>query len=319
MSAAGDPWRIALRDAEQGRTDAGEHNPLFDSAHRHAMQLVIRAIRCPPPDRPQTIEARFGANGGRIGRYFACALPLRDPEHFISREHLDIRFRDGRFVLQVISQVNGATVNDVALGPGSTVELSDGDRIRLGRYEFVAELRDETEPAISKPARRDGKMAEDDSQGHAATLPATATAATGAAIPNAQAGTAPEEFILAFAQGLRIDPAVLDAAHPAETARLAGKLLRAAVEGLHRMLKARDETNDPRISEDRPTLVGQDCNPLEHACSADDALRYLVDLRRHASDVFMQPGEAVDAAVSQLVTNPAPAPGVPPDEWHRPD
>jgi len=113
------------------------------------MELVVRALRCPPPDQPQAINARFGAGGGRIGRSNSCALPLPSPDRYISREHLEIRCRDGRYSLKVISQVNGCSVNDLPVPPGAAVELSDGDRIQLGDYLLVAEL--QAEPRAKDP------------------------------------------------------------------------------------------------------------------------------------------------------------------------
>ena len=104
------------------------------------MELVVRALRCPPPDQPHAINARFGANGGRIGRSNTCALPLPSPDRYISREHLEIRCRDGKYSLKVISKVNGCSVNDNAVPPGAAVELSHGDKIQLGDYLLIAEL-----------------------------------------------------------------------------------------------------------------------------------------------------------------------------------
>jgi type VI secretion system FHA domain protein len=104
------------------------------------MELVVRALRCPPPDQPQAINARFGPNGGRIGRSNTCSLPLPSPDRYISREHLEIRCRAGKYSLKVISKVNGCSVNDNAVPPGAAVELSHGDRIQLGDYLLVAEL-----------------------------------------------------------------------------------------------------------------------------------------------------------------------------------
>jgi type VI secretion system FHA domain protein len=106
------------------------------------MELVVRALRCPPPDQPQAIQARFGASGGRIGRSNTCALPLPSPDRYISREHLEVRCRDGRYSLKVISKVNGCSVNDNPVPPGAAVELSDGDKIQLGDYLLLAELRE---------------------------------------------------------------------------------------------------------------------------------------------------------------------------------
>ena len=104
------------------------------------MELVVRALRCPPPDQPHAINARFGANGGRIGRSNTCSLPLPSPDRYISREHLEIRCRDGRYSLKVISKVNGCSVNDSPVPPGAAVELAHGDKIQLGDYLLVAEL-----------------------------------------------------------------------------------------------------------------------------------------------------------------------------------
>jgi type VI secretion system FHA domain protein len=108
------------------------------------MELVVRALRCPLPDRPQAIKARFGANGGRIGRSNTCSLPLPSPDRYISREHLEIRCRDGTYSLKVISRVNGCSVNDNAVPPGAAVELSHGDKIQLSDYLLVAELQAES-------------------------------------------------------------------------------------------------------------------------------------------------------------------------------
>ncbi|MCK9689723.1 type VI secretion system-associated FHA domain protein TagH [Scleromatobacter humisilvae] len=119
------------------------------------MELVVRALRCPPPDQPQAINARFGANGGRIGRSNTCSLPLPSPDRYISREHLEIRCRDGRYSLKVISKVNGCSVNDNAVPPGAAVELSNGDRIQLGDYLLVAELQGASAAAPAAPAIRD--------------------------------------------------------------------------------------------------------------------------------------------------------------------
>jgi FHA domain-containing protein len=104
------------------------------------MELVVRALRCPPPDQPHAINARFGSNGGRIGRSNTCSLPLPSPDRYISREHLEIRCRDGKYSLKVISKVNGCSVNDNAVPPGAAVELSNGDKIQLGDYLLIAEL-----------------------------------------------------------------------------------------------------------------------------------------------------------------------------------
>ena len=104
------------------------------------MHLDLVALRCPPPDRPQSITARFSASGGVIGRGRACTLALPDPTQQISRRHVEIRFRHNEFSLKVVSETNGIHINDVFVRPGAAMPLADGDRIVIGDYEFVSRL-----------------------------------------------------------------------------------------------------------------------------------------------------------------------------------
>ena len=104
------------------------------------MHLDLIALRCPPPDRPQSITARFGASGGVIGRGRACTLALPDPSQQISRRHVEIRYRNDEFSLKVVSESNGIHINDVFVRPGAAMPLADGDRILIGEYEFLGRL-----------------------------------------------------------------------------------------------------------------------------------------------------------------------------------
>ena len=104
------------------------------------MHLDLIALRCPPPDRPQSITARFGASGGVIGRGRACTLALPDPSQQISRRHVEIRYRNDEFSLKVVSETNGIHINDVFVRPGAAMPLADGDRILIGEYEFLGSL-----------------------------------------------------------------------------------------------------------------------------------------------------------------------------------
>ncbi len=104
------------------------------------MHLDMIALRCPPPDRPQSISARFGAEGGVIGRGRSCTLALPDPSQQISRRHVEIRYRNDEFSLKVVSETNGIHINDVFVRPGAAMPLADGDRIVVGEYEFLGRL-----------------------------------------------------------------------------------------------------------------------------------------------------------------------------------
>jgi type VI secretion system FHA domain protein len=104
------------------------------------MRLQLVALSCPPPDQPHSIQAQFGEAGGSIGRSRTCTLPLPDPNRHISREHVEVRCRNGEFSLKVVSKLNGAQVNDTLVEPGKAMPLADGDRILIGDYLLQARI-----------------------------------------------------------------------------------------------------------------------------------------------------------------------------------
>ncbi|EHR70499.1 type VI secretion system FHA domain protein [Burkholderiales bacterium JOSHI_001] len=104
------------------------------------MRLQLVALSCPPPDQPHSIQAQFGEAGGFIGRSRTCTLPLPDPNRHISREHAEVRCRNGEFSLKVVSKLNGAQVNDTLVEPGKAMPLADGDRILIGDYLLQARI-----------------------------------------------------------------------------------------------------------------------------------------------------------------------------------
>jgi len=111
------------------------------------MLLKIQTLSCPPPDTPESIQAQFGAAGGRIGRSPPCTLILPDPNRHISREHAEVRFRGDGFSLKVVSKVNSVVVNDAVVGPGEAVPLHDGDQILIGEYLLRATIL----PSVAAP------------------------------------------------------------------------------------------------------------------------------------------------------------------------
>lgn len=103
-------------------------------------QLQLIALQCPPPEQPESLQVCLDESGGRIGRSRNCELSLPDPQRHVSREHVEIHWRDGAFMLTVVSQVNGVLVNDCPAEPGDTVRLADGDRILVGEYLLQANV-----------------------------------------------------------------------------------------------------------------------------------------------------------------------------------
>jgi predicted component of type VI protein secretion system len=93
----------------------------------------------------------FRENGGTIGRSLENDWILPDPNHFISGKHATIDFQAGAYYLADISS-NGVFVNDEAkpLGKGNPRRLFDGDRLRMGDFEFEVTL-DEGESLAMPP------------------------------------------------------------------------------------------------------------------------------------------------------------------------
>ncbi len=73
-------------------------------------------------------EYRLGPKRVLIGRTDQCDITINDSS--VSRKHVSIESKDGRFLLQDLKSTNGTQVN------GKSVDihlLSHGDKIRIGR------------------------------------------------------------------------------------------------------------------------------------------------------------------------------------------
>ncbi len=83
----------------------------------------------------------FGVHGGRIGRAATNDWVLPDPERFLSGHHATIDHRAGQWYL-VDTSSNGAFLNDatVPLGRGNAHVLQNGDRVRMGEYDFIVSV-----------------------------------------------------------------------------------------------------------------------------------------------------------------------------------
>ena len=82
------------------------------------------------------ISARFGEDGGTIGRANANELVLDGPDRTVSRIHARIVHRDGVWVI-VDHGSNPTQLNGQLIGAGNEAVLSDGDRLQLGSYELL--------------------------------------------------------------------------------------------------------------------------------------------------------------------------------------
>lgn len=84
---------------------------------------------------------QFNEEGGTIGRSLHNDWILPDPDRFISGKHATLDFQAGAYYLADVSS-NGVYVNDddEPLGKGNPRRLFDGDRLRMGDFEFSVTL-----------------------------------------------------------------------------------------------------------------------------------------------------------------------------------
>ncbi|MDH3305480.1 MAG: type VI secretion system-associated FHA domain protein TagH [Gammaproteobacteria bacterium] len=86
-------------------------------------------------------EREFREEGGTIGRSLQNDWILPDPDRYISGRHATIDHKAGMYYLLDTSS-NGVYINDEVepLGKGNPRRLFDGDRLRMGDFEFVVSL-----------------------------------------------------------------------------------------------------------------------------------------------------------------------------------
>jgi type VI secretion system protein len=83
----------------------------------------------------------FGVHGGTLGRAPDCDWVLPDPERYLSGHHAAIEYRGGHWYV-IDRSMNGTFVNGAthALGKDRAYALRDGDRVRMGEYDFLVSI-----------------------------------------------------------------------------------------------------------------------------------------------------------------------------------
>jgi type VI secretion system protein len=84
---------------------------------------------------------QFREEGGTIGRALENDWILPDPDRYISSNHATVDYQSGAYYLADVSS-NGVYVNEEEepLGKGNPRRLFDGDRLRMGDFEFEVTL-----------------------------------------------------------------------------------------------------------------------------------------------------------------------------------
>jgi len=81
-----------------------------------------------------------------LGRHEECDILL--PYADVSRRHCRIQQDQDRWFMSDLSSTNGVYVNDIKV---AKVELKDGDRLRIGSYNFLVDLSGKTLKQQNRP------------------------------------------------------------------------------------------------------------------------------------------------------------------------
>jgi predicted component of type VI protein secretion system len=275
--------------------------------------IAIRVVSRAGEPLSTPLAAVFGEAGGDIGRGADCTLVLPDPERRISRKHLQVAWRAGRYVLRLISTNILVELNGVPLAPGVEYLLDDSADIRIG--PFVLQAGEGAKPAARPPAddsldllappRTASRLSVFHDLLHAdeaspmppgqVDLIVGDTSGYGAPPARPALSASPEELIAALyvGLGLTVPPPT---AGSAQQMHLIGALLRGTVAGTLSLLASR--TIAKRELGATPTMPqSRQNNPLKFSRDVDSALAHLLGPPQRG---FIAPTAAVNAAFDDL-------------------
>lgn len=256
---------------------------------------------------------QFRENGGTIGRALENDWILPDPDKFISGRHATVDYQSGAYYLADVS-TNGVYVNDEdePLGKGNPRRLFDGDRLRMGDFEFVVHV-DEGE-SLEMPPPAPPSVVPDNLEQRVPEL----TLRTGMQLLDEEAITGDEEFqhalfgaaangkksrrhdpmvgqqvnpfrpppepgsltaddlLGAFLEGVGIERAELHpATDPLEVMKNAGNVLQAFVNGVTDLLISRASMKS-MFRLDQTTVLPRHNNPLKLSTNKKDSMKQML-------------------------------------------
>ena len=270
-------------------------------------------------------ERLFLEDGGTIGRSLENDWILPDPDRFISGRHATVDFQSGAYYLADVS-TNGVYINEESkpLGKGNPRRLFDGDKVRMGDFEFLVSL-DEGEDLIMPPPTAasvvpdhieqlvpeeqldtgvqllDEEELTGDQEFHSTLFGAPANdkkQTAGAAkednpfeAPQVESnGAATEDLLDAFLEGLGIERSELHpSTDPLDMMTNAGRVLNAFVEGISELLASRSSVKR-MFRLDQTTVLPRHNNPLKLSENTVDSIKQL--LVGHAGE-YLGPLDAV--------------------------
>lgn len=250
--------------------------------------------------------------GFEIGRE-ACDWTLSDPDKVISGRHCEVRYEAGAFWLHDVSR-NGTFINGSSQRMAGSHRLAHGDRLLIGRYVVAVSIDDER-ATTGRPQTSQGSTQREMPVatgrpmgfGHEAFFnPAEqgggqrAPASTPSSLQATPVSSAGAEVLRDIAIGAGISPELLQSRDPHEVAAEIGAVLRAVVEELALLLKARAAAKILAKSTHRTMISTADNNPLKFVPGTDDILEIMFARRRAG---YLDARHSIEDAFRDLKTH----------------
>jgi FHA domain-containing protein len=245
-----------------------------------------------PLDAP--LSARFGPDGGDIGRGADCTLVLPDPERRISRHQAVITARAERYFIRSVGSGSPVEIDGRTLAPDADAALEAGAQIRIGGYLLE----------VAPPPARDDPLAMLEAEaklrrfGAFADLLDAAEPSPAAVEVDVVVGDSGVRLVDPFDElfaGLGV-PALGPAARTPQQLRVVGELLRALIGGTLELLAARNVAKR-ELGAGVTQLLTRHNNPLKFSPDVDAALALLLGPPQRG---FIAPVLAVQDAFADL-------------------
>lgn len=259
---------------------------------------------------------RFNGQGATIGRGLQSDWILPDTQRFISGKHATIDFQSGVWYIADVS-TNGVYINDAnePLGRGNPRRLFDGDRLRMGDFEFTVKIdendeldaggtssllavtgsADHMDQRVPEEPLRTGIQLLDEEEltgdeefqsamfgtarmdrEPAAKAERGAEPANPFRPPPPDTGPRGEDVLQAFLEGAGVDrDALPPSADPLELMTTAGQLLRELVDGAATLLTGRANMKS-MFRLDQTTVLPRHNNPLKLSAGTGESMQQLL-------------------------------------------
>lgn len=271
-----------------------------------------------PDGNPPTFRAH--GRGFEIGREGGDWI-LPDPDKFISGRHCEIRYENGGYWLHDVSR-NGTFVNGSSQRISAPHRLGNGDRLRIGCYIVSVWIGDQPSPVAGHgagqppghaPSRPALSSFDDDpflaspppSAPRDGQRPRDTAPALRAQWAPAQHATSPEitgadQILRAIAAGAGVQPQVFMQRDAHEVATEIGSVLRAVVDELAVLLKARAAAKVLAKSGHRTMISSADNNPLKFVPASEEIIEIMFTRRRAG---YLDARSSIEEAFSDLKTH----------------